>query len=87
MRAVIDHQVRRQREADGEAENRQNGDFGAVLLEAEDQKADVKFHKGRRPPRFRPERKAIVSLDDAYTHVYRKKISRHPNSIRLGHQL
>jgi len=68
MRAVIDHQVRRQREADQEAENRQNGDYGAVLLEAEDQKADVKFHKGRRPPRFRPERKAIVSLDDAYTH-------------------
>jgi DNA-directed RNA polymerase specialized sigma subunit len=68
MRAVIDHQVRRQREADQEAENRQNGDYGAVLLEAEDQKADVKFHKGRRPPRFRPERKAIVSLDEAYTH-------------------
>ena len=28
----------------------------------------MKFHKGRRPPRFRRERKAIVSLDDAYTH-------------------
>ena len=68
MRAVIDHQVRRQREADQEAENRQNGDYGSVFLEAEDQKADVKFYKGRRPPRFRQERKPMVRLDDAYSH-------------------
>jgi hypothetical protein len=68
MRAVIDHQVRRQREADQEAENRQNGDYVAVFLEAEDQKADVKFYKGRRPPRFRQERKPVVRLDDAYSH-------------------
>jgi len=68
MRAVIDHQVRRQREADQEAENRQSGDYGAVFLEAEDQKADVKFYKGRRPPRFRQDRKPMVRLDDAYSH-------------------
>jgi hypothetical protein len=68
MRAVIDHQVRRQREADQEAENRQSGDYGAVFLETEDQRADVKFYKGRRPPRFRQDRKPMVRLDDAYSH-------------------
>jgi hypothetical protein len=68
MRAVIDHSERRQREANREAENRQNGDYGPVFLDVADQKADVKFYKGRRPPRFRQDRKPMARLDDAYSH-------------------
>ena len=68
MRAVIDHNERRLREADQEAENCQNGDYGPVFFDAADQKADVKFYKGRRPPQFRQERKLMARLDDAYSH-------------------
>jgi hypothetical protein len=50
MRAVIAHNDRRQREAEQEAENQRNGDYGPVFLEPRDTlRPDVQF----RPPKTR----------------------------------
>ena len=67
-RAVIDHFVRRQREADDEAEKRQRGDHSPTFLEAERNVVDLKFYKGRQPPRFLPKWQPMARLDDAYSH-------------------
>ena len=68
IRAVVDHLVRRQREADDEAEKRQRGDHSPTFLEAERNVVDLKFYKGRQPPRFLPKWQPMARLDDAYSH-------------------
>jgi hypothetical protein len=68
IRAVIDHLIRRQREADNEAEKRPAGDYSPTFLEAARNAADVKFYKGRKPPRFLPKYMPMARLDDAYGH-------------------
>jgi len=68
MRAVLDHQERRQREADQEAENQRAGSHAPVFLEPKDMGADVKAYKARKPPRHHPEHMPMARLDDAYTH-------------------
>jgi hypothetical protein len=68
LRAAFDHNERRQREADQEAENRKLGDHGPVFLEAKDSDPDIKFHKGRRPYKYRPTHMPMARLDDAYGH-------------------
>ena len=68
IRAVVDHLVRRQREADDEAEKRQRGDHSPTFLEAERNVVDIKFYKGRQPPRFSPKWQPMARLDDAYSH-------------------
>ena len=68
IRAAIDHLVRRQREADDEAEKRQSGDHSPTFLEAERNVVDLKFYKGRQPPRFLPKWQPMARLDDAYSH-------------------
>jgi hypothetical protein len=66
IRAVIDHPIRRQREAEDEAEKRLTGDYSPTFLEAARNAADVKFYKGRKPPRFLPKYMPMARLDDAY---------------------
>jgi hypothetical protein len=66
--AVIDHQIRRQREADDEAQKRLRGDHSPTLLEAVRNAIDLKFYKGRKPPRFLPQYMPMARLDDAYSH-------------------
>jgi hypothetical protein len=68
IRAVIDHLIRRQREADNEAEKRLAGDYSPTFLEAARNAADVKFYKGRSPPRYQPKYMPMARLDDAYRH-------------------
>jgi DNA-directed RNA polymerase specialized sigma subunit len=68
MRAVIDHQVRRQREADQEAENQRAGSHAPVFLATKDMGADVRTYRGRKPPKHHPEYMPMMRLDDAYTH-------------------
>jgi hypothetical protein len=72
IRAVIDHDIRRQREADAEAQKRLNGDHSPTFLEAIRNAVDLKFYKGRRPPRFLPKWMPMARLDDMWSH--------HPNS-------
>jgi DNA-directed RNA polymerase specialized sigma subunit len=68
IKAVIDHLVRRQREADDEAQKRLAGDHSPTFLEAARNWIDVKFYKGRRSPRFLPKFMPMARLDDAYSH-------------------
>jgi hypothetical protein len=68
IRAVIDHLIRRQREADDEAEKPWRGDHSPTFLEAERNVVDIKFYKARQPPRFLPRWQPMARLDDAYSH-------------------
>ena len=68
IRATIDHLIRRQREAEAEAEKRLAGDYSPTFLEAARNAIDLKFYKGRRPPRFLPKWMPMAPLDDAYGH-------------------
>jgi hypothetical protein len=68
LMAVVDHLVRRQREADSESEKRRAGDHSPTFLEALRNAIDVKFYKGRKPPRYLPQYRPMARLDDAYSH-------------------
>ena len=68
IRAVVDHDIRRQREADAEAEKRLGGDHSPTFLEATRNAVDVKFYKGRKPPRFLPKWMPMARLDDMWSH-------------------
>ena len=68
IRAVVDHDIRRQREADDEVQKRAAGDHSPTFLEANRNAVDVKFYKGRRPPRFLPKFMIMARLDDMYSH-------------------
>jgi DNA-directed RNA polymerase specialized sigma subunit len=68
IRAVIDHNERRQRETDQEAENQRHGDYDPVFFEVVPAKFDLAFYHGRNPPNFNPDYIQNVSLSDAYTH-------------------
>jgi hypothetical protein len=68
LMAVVDHGIRRQREADDEAQKRQAGDHSPTFLEAIRNAIDVKFYKGRKPPRHLPQYMPMARLDDAYSH-------------------
>ena len=68
VRAVADHNERREREAQQEAENRRFGDYDAVILPTSEQKFDIAFYKGRNPPKFSPDYIQIVSLSETVTH-------------------
>ena len=68
MRAVIDHQERRQREAAQEAENQRAGSHAPVFLATKDLGADVRTYKGRKPPNHYPDHIPMMRLDDAYSH-------------------
>jgi hypothetical protein len=68
IRAVVDHVIRAQREADDEAQKRARGDHSPTFLEAVRSAIDVKFYKGRKPPRFLPKWMPMARLDDAYNH-------------------
>jgi hypothetical protein len=64
LRAAIAHHERRAREAQAEAENRRLGfGFAPVRFETVDLATDVVFGKGRSPPKFRPTRERVLSLD------------------------
>jgi hypothetical protein len=67
IKAAIDHLVRRQREADDEAQKRLVGDHSPTFFEAARNWIDVKFYKGRKPPRFLPQYMPMARLDDAYS--------------------
>jgi hypothetical protein len=62
-KAVIDHLIRRQREADDEAEKRQVGDHSPTFLEAEQNPVDLRFPGARRPPKYLPLRLPLASMD------------------------
>jgi hypothetical protein len=64
LRAVMDHNERRQREADAEAENRRLGSYEPVFLVVYAQKYDIEFYKGRSPPEFKPDYIQHVSLSE-----------------------
>jgi hypothetical protein len=66
--AVIDHEIRRQREADDEAQKRLVGDHSPTFLEAVRNAVDAKFYKGRKPPRFLRKWMPMARLDDMWTH-------------------
>ena len=68
IKAAIDHLVRRQREADSEAEKRRVGDHSPTFLEALRNAVDVRFYRGRRSPRFLRKWMPMARLDDAYSH-------------------
>jgi hypothetical protein len=68
IRAVVDHLIRVQREADDEAQKRLRGDHSPTFLEAVRNAIDVKFYKGRRPPRFLSKFMPMARFDDAYSH-------------------
>jgi hypothetical protein len=63
IRAIFDHDIRRQREADDEAQKRAIGDHSPTFLEAEQHNVDVRFPGARRPPKYLPKRQPIASLD------------------------
>ena len=62
--AVFDHLIRRQREADDEAEKRLIGDYSPTFLEAEPNAADIRFPGARRPPKYLPKYIPLASLDE-----------------------
>ena len=68
IRALVDHLIRRQREADAEAEKRRVGDHSPTFLEAIRNAVDVKFYEGRTPPRFLPKWMPMARLDDMWSH-------------------
>src|SRR5262249_23416698 len=53
-KAFIDHLIRRQREADDEAQKRSAGDHSPTFLEAEQNPIDLRFPGARRPPKYLP---------------------------------
>jgi hypothetical protein len=61
--AALDHLLRRQREADAEAEKRAVGDHSPSFFEAE-RVADMQFLGARQPPKFAPEYIAMLSFDE-----------------------
>jgi hypothetical protein len=63
IRAIFDHDIRRQREADDEAQKRLAGDHSPTFLEAEQHNVDVRFPGAKRPPKYLPARVPIASLD------------------------
>ena len=62
IRAIMDHLVRRQREADQEAQNQLRGDYAPVFLAALPA-AVVKFCQPKRPFRILKRSQAVISLD------------------------
>jgi hypothetical protein len=70
IRAAFDHYERRQTEAHQEIENRKNGDYNPVFLDAKPKTGgvDIRERKGREPPRLLPDHVHMVSLGDAYSH-------------------
>jgi hypothetical protein len=68
MRAFLEHTNRRQQEATAEAENRQAGDFEAVLLEPQILRVDLIPYRGGKRPKFLPTFIAHARLDAPYTH-------------------
>jgi hypothetical protein len=62
-RAFIDHLIRRQREADAEAEKRLAGDYSPTFLEAEQNPIDLRFPGAKRAPKYLPRRIPLASLD------------------------
>ena len=68
IRALVDHLIRRQREVDAEVEKRLVGDHSPTFLEAVRNAVDVKFYKGRKPPRFLPKWMPMARLDDMWSH-------------------
>jgi hypothetical protein len=67
LRAVLSHDIRRQCEADREAENQRNGDYAPVFLKPDYQSIDVRFYKGRQPPKLSPDHTPVASLDETRT--------------------
>jgi DNA-directed RNA polymerase specialized sigma subunit len=67
IRAVITHSERQQREANQEAENQRNGNYAPVFSQADEQKIDIGFYEGRKPPRLEPDYAPVASLDEAHT--------------------
>ncbi len=63
IRAIFDHNIRRQREADDEAEKRVAGDHSPTFLEAVRNAVDIRFAGARRPPRYLQKRTPHASLD------------------------
>jgi len=62
IRAIVDHLVRRQREADQEAANQLRGDYSPVFFDALP-RAVVKFCQPKRPFRVLKRNEAVLSLD------------------------
>ena len=62
--AVADHLLRRQREADSEAEKRRAGDHSPTFLEATPV-TDVQFVRAKKPPRLDPEYAPVLRMTDA----------------------
>jgi hypothetical protein len=62
-KAFIDHLIRRQREADDEAEKRLAGDYSPTFLEADRNAVDLRFPGARRPPKYLKKRVPLASLD------------------------
>lgn len=63
IRAVFDHLIRRQREADDEAQKRLAGDYSPTFLEADRNAVDLRFPGARRPPRYLKKREPFAWLD------------------------
>jgi hypothetical protein len=55
--------VRRQREADDEAQKRLGGDHSPTFLEAQQNPIDLRFPGARRPPKYLPRRLPLASMD------------------------
>ncbi len=53
------------------------GDYSPTFFEAIRNAIDVKFYKGRKPPRFLPQYMPMARLDDAYSHSEDGKRSLH----------
>jgi len=64
LKAVVDHLIRRQREADDEAQKRLVGDYSPTFLEAERNAVDVRFPGAKRPPKYLPKHMPLASLDE-----------------------
>jgi hypothetical protein len=62
-RAFIDHLIRRQREADDEAQKRLVGDHSPTFLETEPHSVDLRFPGARRPPKYLRLRLPMASMD------------------------
>ncbi len=63
IRALFDHLICRQREADDEAQKRLAGDYSPTFLEAVRNAVDIRFPGARRPPKYLPKRTPHASLD------------------------
>jgi hypothetical protein len=63
VRAIFDNAIRRQREADDEAQKRAVGDHSPTFLEADQHAVEVRFPGARRPPKYLPTHVPLASLD------------------------